>query len=225
MNQPWLLFDLVGTVLHIRGDVPTIYREEGLRLGIDYSPETLQERFPKALAQWLGPRPDLSTHSQDQRWRWKQIVSACFLESSNQVKEELFESLWERFCQPESWIVDDDWNALATQLREKDIGIAIASNFDERIHRLVGRIDRLARSVDRVFCSTDLGWCKPSPHFFESIERQLGLPGKYLCLVGDSLQEDYQGAIAAGWQARLLDPHRRHPDVSGRIERLSELKS
>jgi FMN phosphatase YigB (HAD superfamily) len=42
-------------------------------------------------------------------------------------------------------------------------------------------------------------------------------------MVGDSIEDDVEGARALGMQAVLLDREGRCPDVVGRIESLAEL--
>jgi FMN phosphatase YigB (HAD superfamily) len=44
-------------------------------------------------------------------------------------------------------------------------------------------------------------------------------------MVGDTLREDVEGALAVGMQAVLIDRDGRHPEVEGRLEDLSGLAS
>jgi putative hydrolase of the HAD superfamily len=52
-----------------------------------------------------------------------------------------------------------------------------------------------------VFASSEIGWRKPAPQFFRTIQEQLGLSPHELLMVGDDLQLDIAAANRAGWQA------------------------
>jgi FMN phosphatase YigB (HAD superfamily) len=63
----------------------------------------------------------------------------------------------------------------------------------------------LAQRVDQVVICEELGVSKPSASAFHCVVAAFSLPAGDALMVGDSPELDYDGALAAGLQARLLD--------------------
>ena len=74
--------------------------------------------------------------------------------------------------------------------------------------------------VDALVGSRAHGFVKPHPTIFEAALQQLGVAAAEAAMVGDSIEEDVEGARALGMRAILLDRESRHPDVE---ERLTDL--
>jgi putative hydrolase of the HAD superfamily len=74
--------------------------------------------------------------------------------------------------------------------------------------------------VDAMVGSRAHGFVKPHPTIFQSALKQLGVEPAQAVMVGDSLEEDIEGARALGMRAILIDRAERHPDVE---ERLTDL--
>ena len=106
----------------------------------------------------------------------------------------------------------------------RGLTIAIASNFDDRLEAIAQQIPPLDRAK-RLFISARIGHRKPAAEFFRFIERELEIPPAALLSVGDNAENDYDGALAAGWQSILLDrdarPGRGAP---GTIASLAEMR-
>ena len=80
-----------------------------------------------------------------------------------------------------------------------------------------------ALEIEAGISSFHHGKTKPHASIFRAVLDLLEVdPGDAL-MVGDTLEDDIEGARAAGMEAILLDRERRHPDVEPRIERLDEL--
>ena len=61
------------------------------------------------------------------------------------------------------------------------------------------------------------GRVKPHPTIFKAALELLGVAPAEAVMVGDSLEEDIEGARALGMRAILVDREERHPDVEGRL--------
>ena len=61
--------------------------------------------------------------------------------------------------------------------------------------------------------SSETGYCKPDREIFNAAVRALDVPVSDVLLVGDSLHDDVEAAIAAGLNAVLIDRGRRYPEV------------
>jgi putative hydrolase of the HAD superfamily len=74
--------------------------------------------------------------------------------------------------------------------------------------------------VDAIVDSRTHGRVKPHPTIFQAALDALGVAAAESVMVGDSLEEDIEGARALGMRAILIDREGRHPEVP---ERLSDL--
>jgi HAD superfamily hydrolase (TIGR01549 family) len=74
--------------------------------------------------------------------------------------------------------------------------------------------------VDAVVGSRAHGYVKPHPTIFQAALQQLGVEPAGAVMVGDSLEEDVEGARSLGMRAILIDREDRHPEVE---ERLTDL--
>jgi FMN phosphatase YigB (HAD superfamily) len=74
--------------------------------------------------------------------------------------------------------------------------------------------------VDAVVGSRAHGYVKPHPTIFQAALQQLGAEPAEAAMVGDSIEEDIEGARALGMRAILIDRDDRHADVE---ERLTDL--
>ena len=63
--------------------------------------------------------------------------------------------------------------------------------------------------ADHVFISGEHGVAKPERRIFELVQEKLGLQPQEFCYVGDSYENDIEGAKGAGWNAIWYN-HRNH---------------
>ena len=107
------------------------------------------------------------------------------------------------------------------ELHERGMTVVIASNWDCSLPEWL-RPTGILDLVDGVVTSAEVGAAKPSPRVFE---RALGIagvdPGEALH-VGDKLDNDIQGAAAAGIRAVLLQ---RDGDPPPGVESIRSLRT
>jgi putative hydrolase of the HAD superfamily len=153
------------------------------------------------------------------------------------------ESIWHRFTEqifvgmggPESiasecateieegWGVSENFELfedvlpVLQELRRAELRIAVVSNGIRDLHAFVAhhRLD-----VDAIVDSRSHGRVKPHPTIFQAALAVLAVAAEDAVMVGDSLEEDIEGARALGMRAILIDREERHPDVD---ERLTDL--
>jgi FMN phosphatase YigB (HAD superfamily) len=116
------------------------------------------------------------------------------------VRELVFLDLWDHFADPGAWRALDAGTRLVEAALDAGCGVALASNFDERLLAIAGRVDPLCRAA-HVFASSELGWRKPAAEFFRAVERRLGAVAGELLLVGDDPRLDVAAARAVGWRS------------------------
>jgi putative hydrolase of the HAD superfamily len=103
------------------------------------------------------------------------------------------------------------------EVRAARLGIGLVSNGIRDLTEFVAhhRLD-----VDAIVDSRSHGRVKPHPTIFQAALERLGVDAADAVMVGDSLEEDVEGARALGMRAILVDREDRHPDVE---ERLTDL--
>jgi putative hydrolase of the HAD superfamily len=74
-----------------------------------------------------------------------------------------------------------------------------------------------ALDVDVALGSGAHGKTKPHPAIFEAALDQLGVTAEEAAMVGDSPEDDIEGALALGMRAFLVDREGRFPEVEGRL--------
>jgi putative hydrolase of the HAD superfamily len=225
-----LLFDAVGTLIEPDPPVAVAYAAAGRRFGSSFTEEDIVPRFRTAFARQEERDVADATGSASEggeRARWRTIVGEVFDDVADVLA--IFDVLWQHFAQPEHWRLIDGaaeaWQRLAARpstLHECDTPrlVGIASNFDARLARVCAGHSLLAGAP--LFISSQLGHRKPHIAFFRAIESRLDLPPEQILLVGDDLANDYRGALAAGWQAVLVDRNDRFPGTR-RVKSLREL--
>jgi len=117
----------------------------------------------------------------------------------------------------ENFELFEDALPVLDELRAAQLRIGLVSNGIRDLSEFVAhhRLD-----VDAVVDSRTHGRVKPHPTIFQAALGRLGVGAADAVMVGDSLEEDIEGARALGMRAILIDREERHPDVQ---ERLTDL--
>lgn len=232
-----VLFDAVGTILKTSPGVIEVYHRHGLRHGSSLSFAEVKSRFKaerrrlfdldaSAKNQAVGR---LVSSDEIERDLWFELIASVFDDVA--LPEPLFEALWRFFACPDNWRLYDDTDATFRSLKSAGYRIGIASNFDSRLNEIVRAFPQL-RSADFVFCSAVVGFRKPDPAFYRTVEseiqKQLGCEIQQpLWMTGDCIENDFWGPRRHGWKACWLnrtgsDAGQTSPEVDS-IESLSAL--
>ncbi|MEX2173456.1 MAG: HAD-IA family hydrolase [Pirellulaceae bacterium] len=199
-----IVFDAVGTLIHADPPVADVYHLAGWEFGSQLSRDDVSQRLRAAFAaSEAGAGLERAATSEPlERERWRQLVRGVFADVPD-AGGPLFETLWRHFAQSEHWRLFHDVAFAINELAGRGVRLAIASNFDRRLHAIRQALAPLDR-CERCFVSSEVGYPKPDRRFFSTIEQQLGLAADEILLVGDDRTNDILGARAAGWQAALL---------------------
>jgi putative hydrolase of the HAD superfamily len=208
-------FDVTGTLIRPR-DLGGLYREVFRRHGLAVSqPPAEVAGVIRKVWQELACRTDGSTdrfagHPEGARGWWRRF--------GERVADHLgvgaptpfaAAELYDRFARPDTWQVYPDAPPALARLRERGIRLAVVSNWDERLPKLLAGLG-VAGLVDAVVYSAEVGYEKPDPRIFLAALDRLGHPDpEETAHVGDRLREDVEGAAALGMQAILLDRQAR----------------
>lgn len=219
-----IVFDAVGTLIQACPPVAVAYAQQASRFGVHELEAVIRARFGQIFAEQdaLDQRDGNRTSEARERERWRAIVAHVFPEVGD--PQGLYAALWSYFGEPSSWALFDDVAPLWSHLPQRGMRLALASNFDSRLHAICRGLPPLDTGLE-VFVSSELGVRKPGPEFFAQIAAQLELDPGAILMVGDDLTNDYQGALAAGWQSVLIDRQQSTSAVSStdRLTSLAEL--
>ena len=140
-----------------------------------------------------------------------------------------FNRLYAHYASAPAWRVYPEVPGVLAALRERDIPLAVVSNFDSRLPPLLDALG-LAPFFDAVVCSGAVGAAKPDGAIFAHALAVLGVEASEALHVGDSREADYDGARAAGIEALLVDRDlaarrgRVIPDLGGILDCLADLQ-
>jgi HAD superfamily hydrolase (TIGR01549 family) len=120
----------------------------------------------------------------------------------------------------ENFELYEDALPVLEELRKAGLSIGLVSNGIRDLTEFVAhhRLD-----VDAIVDSRSHGRVKPHPTIFEAALELLGAGAADTVMVGDSLEEDIEGARALGMRAILVDREERHPEVEDRLTDLLAL--
>ena len=124
---------------------------------------------------------------------------------------------WE---QHENFELYDDVPAALAALRSAGLRIGLVSN-SARDVREFARHHGL--DVDAGISSFHHGRTKPHASIFRAVLELLGVEPSHAVMVGDTIADDIEGAVALGMRAILVDREGVHEDFEPRIETLNEL--
>ena len=124
---------------------------------------------------------------------------------------------WE---QHENFELYDDVPAALAALRSAGLRIGLVSN-SARDVREFARHHVL--DVDAGISSFHHGRTKPHASIFRAVLELLGVEPSHAVMVGDTIADDIEGAVALGMRAILVDREGVHEDFEPRIETLNEL--
>jgi putative hydrolase of the HAD superfamily len=114
----------------------------------------------------------------------------------------------------------DDVLPVLADLRGRGLKLGLLSNTARDLERFVAHH---ALDVDAVLTSRAHGKTKPHQAIFRRILELLGVAADEAVMVGDSIEDDIDGARAVGMRAVLLDRDGRHPEVTDRLTDLRGL--
>lgn len=233
-----VVFDAVGTLLVAQPRVADVYHLAGWQHGSLRSREEVASRLREVYAasetacpgepaaNLVSPLVRQPTSEGRERERWQQVVAAVFDDVPDAVPA-IFHQLWRHFAEPAHWRLAAGAAGVLDELARRGYRLAIGSNFDRRLHAVAAGHPAL-QACERTFVSSELGFPKPDPRFFASVQALLGLPAAEVLMVGDDWTNDILGARAAGWQALYLAGNGNPPgtgkaDLGGLVDLLARL--
>ncbi len=154
---------------------------------------------------------------------WRRFVSRIFSRlGGGPLPGSLFTSLVEHFKHPQHWSVFPEVPEVLEGLLASGYRLHVVSNWDSTLPALLQKLG-LDGYFDSIIVSALIGSSKPDPGIFREALGRAGVPPQAALHVGDSYEEDFEGARAAGIHALLLDRDGLSPDFAGAISSLDEI--
>jgi putative hydrolase of the HAD superfamily len=210
-----VLFDVDFTLCRPGPELsPEGYRRLGERHGLALDPELYEEARTAALAE-LRRHPELE--HDDEIWIafTESIVRGMGgdAEAARACAEEMT-AAWER---SENFELYEDALPVLAELRRAGLKLGLVSNTGRDLSVFV---EHHGLDVDVALGSREHGKTKPHATIFRAVLDRLGVEPDEAAMVGDSLEDDVEGARALGMQAFLLDRRGIYPGVESRLEDL-----
>jgi putative hydrolase of the HAD superfamily len=161
-----------------------------------------------------------ATSEERERARWHAIV--CETLAGVPDPGACFDLLYDHFAKPAAWTVNPHAAPTINQLVDGGVVVGLGSNYDARLHPVLDGFPELAPLRDRTVVSAAVGFRKPAAEFFAEVVRLSGCDARQVAFVGDDVENDFDGARAAGLDAILLAP-RGNPDARRVIGELQQL--
>lgn len=232
----WIAFDAVGTLIFADPPVHLAYYRAGKRYGSRMRPEEVRARFREcfarrgrstsssaepmgnAVSSEASGSAAASCSEASEREFWKQVVAEVLHDISDPGA--CFEELFEHFACPQSWQVFADVEETLAEARRRGIGLAIASNFDARLHAVCDGLPEIA-AIERRCVSSEIGHRKPDAAFYQRLLTDCGCEPQDLVMIGDEFDSDVAAPRNMGIRALHLD--RTAPRAGERLSSLTEL--
>jgi len=203
-----ILLDAAGTLIQPAEPVENVYARYFSQFGWITFPSDLRSSFRETFSSLADP--DYAAHpdgdAAERAW-WRQVVEktarAVGIHATDPEFDACFHALFTHYAQPSAWSVYPEVPPLLAQLRADGWNLAVVSNFDRRLHRVLAGL-RLADSFDLILTSADVSARKPSPFLLQKAIAAFP-QAESICHVGDSPHADAGAARAAGVPCYLLD--------------------
>ena len=212
-----VVFDVDFTLARPGPDLgPEGYRELGRRHGLELDPARYEEARAAAFAE-VKRHPELDHDEEIWVLFTERIIRGMGGVGDTYKAAVEMEGRWANSAHFELY---DDALPVLDRLGEHGLLIGLLSNSSRDLHEFVAHHSLRA---DAVLTSHAHGKTKPHESIFRAMLELLGVGADEAVMVGDTVDDDVEGARAVGMQAVLLDREGRYPDLEARLDDLREL--
>jgi putative hydrolase of the HAD superfamily len=212
-----VLFDVDFTIAKPGPDLgPEGYRRLGERFGLELDPERYGEARAYAVAS-VKRHPELD-HDEEVWVLFTEQIIRGMGGNTDRAYECAVEMTraWEH---AHNFQIFEDVLPALTQLRENGLKLGLVSNTGRDLDEFVAHH---GLEVDAAVSSGAHGKTKPHPTIFLAALKRVDVEPADAVMIGDSVEDDVEGAKAVGMLGLLLDRENRYPEVE---EKLTDLRA
>ncbi|HEX2291990.1 MAG TPA: HAD family hydrolase, partial [Gaiellaceae bacterium] len=218
MELQAVLFDLDFTLARPGPDLgPEGYQRMGRRFGLELDPARYAEARASATAD-LRKHPDFR-HDEEIWVAFTERIIRGMGGNTDRAYELAVEmtKAWEH---AHNFDLFDDVIPVLEHLREHGLKLGLVSNTGRDVDEFLGH-HKLR--FDAALSSRVHGKVKPHPTIFRAVLDRLGVAPERAAMVGDSREDDLEGARALGMRAFLVDREGLYPEAPDRLTDLFAL--
>jgi HAD superfamily hydrolase (TIGR01549 family) len=213
-----VLFDLDFTLAKPGPDLgPEGYQRMGRRFGLELEPSLYKEARAKAV-EGLHKHPDFR-HDEEIWVAFTERIIRGMGGNSDRAYECAVEMTraWEH---AHNFDLFDDVLPVLTDLRERGLKLGLVSNTGRDVDEFLAHHNL---RIDAALSSRIHGKVKPHPTIFQAVLDRLGVVAEQSAMVGDSPEDDLEGARGLGMRAFLVDREGLFPEAEDRLPDLFAL--
>ena len=207
-----VLFDVDFTLAKPGPDLgPEGYVKLGEKYGLTLDSGRYLEARQAAIEQ-MERHPELR-HDEEMWFAFTELIVRGLGGAGPEARELAVEMtrLWER---SENFDLYEDALPTLAKLRGLGLKLGLVSNGGREIADFVVHHEL---DVDCAIASRAHGWIKPHESIFRAALELLGVEAEETVMVGDSVEDDIEGATAIGIEAFLIDREDRYPELPQRL--------
>jgi len=214
-----VLFDVDFTIARPGPELgPEGYRRLGARFGLELDPSRYAQAREQAV-EGIKRHPELEHDEEIWVAFTERIIRGMGGDADSAYDCALeMTRAWEH---AEHFELFEDAPPVLDELRAQGLKLGLVSNTGRNLDEFIAhhKLD-----VDAALGSGAFGRTKPHPTIFRAVLERLEVKPEDAAMVGDSLEDDIEGARASGIRrAFLLDREDRHPEVENRLPDLFAL--
>jgi putative hydrolase of the HAD superfamily len=192
------------------------YRALGVRYGLELDPARYDDARRRAF-ETLERHPELEHDEETWVLFTQRIIEGMGGRGDTYACAAEMTRAWE---QAQHFELFDDVLPTLDALRARGLKLGLLSNTARDLDAFVAHH---GLEVDAVLTSRVHGKTKPHEAIFLHMLELLGVAADRAAMIGDTLEDDVEGARAVGMRALLVDRDGRYPEVGDRLEDLRAL--
>jgi len=219
MTLKAVMFDL-GLTLIRTASFPEIYKLILASFDVQVSVNAIVEALKETEKEF-----DVSTYDENKRQEFWTNYNAALIKKLGVTENVVFlasqiDELWWRFSHVE---IFDDVEPTFSELKSRGLKIGLVSNgFQKDLDHVLSELD-LKKWFDSVVCIDSCNCAKPNKEIFLYALDRLQTNPNETVFVGNSIEQDYDGALAVGIRPFLIDRENKHSSQYNTISSLTEL--
>ncbi|MGF1541170.1 MAG: HAD-IA family hydrolase [Pleurocapsa sp.] len=230
-EPPKVIFlDAMGTLFGLKKSVGEIYQAIAIKYGVKISPSFIDRAFIASF-KTAPPLAFSSSYSEEKMYLaefnwWQKIVRDTF-EKLDTITEftdfsAFFAEVYAYFATERPWYVYPDVIPSLQRWEQKGIELGVISNFDRRLYQVLELL-KIKQFFSSITISSEAGFAKPNPKIFHIALQKHHCISQQAWHIGDSLIEDYQGAIAVEIKSFWLNRDQQSINYGNQLPNLNTL--